>query len=754
MRMQIAQGFHCLTVVTACCGGLLAGAAWAADEPSTLEEVVVTAQKREQSIQDVGISMAAVSGQQLANLGISNTTEITQQVPGLQLTTFSPALTVFNLRGISQNNFQDNLEAPVAVYVDGAYVATMNAINGQLFDMDRVEVLRGPQGTLFGRNATGGLIHFLTHRATDKELNGYLELSGAQFNTKSAEGAIGGAFNDRLRGRLAARWEKSDGYMKPGTAFGVPATGGNAGGANGFAVRGSIQADITDKVLLDLGVSYSRDHDVPTGQYIVTLVGFDPNTGLGAFTHAVDPANPNAGPVNNYPRTPITGDVWRHWSNAFPYFNRDAKSANAQFTVDLGNDLQLVSVSNWLKMNKFYIEDSGGGFGYFPYNTINDYHQWSQELRLSGGGKSAFRWQTGAYYLDMSSDTYQSVAGALILGGTSDTQKMATTGKVDARNWSLFGQAEYDFAPGWTVIGGFRWSDDHKTLAMRRVFEDIPNGIPPTETFNIDTAGIPGLGTINYGDFAARAQVNWKPQEDLLLFASWNRGIKGGNWSLDPLGAVATVNLKHRPEKLNSYELGVKSDLLGKRLRINATAFYYNYHDYQAFSLVGLTPQVTNSDAKAHGGEIEIQVAPMHGLSLSGGASFIHSKVDAVPDVYGGTVGAEFPSAPKTSLNLLARYEWPMFGGSGAVQVDGRWNDHMYLEGTNSEVSSEPSYAVWNGSLSFTSANERFRGSIWVKNFTDEQYRVYNLDLGQLGFIEQVFGPPRQVGASISFHWR
>ncbi|MFO1469149.1 MAG: TonB-dependent receptor, partial [Steroidobacteraceae bacterium] len=242
MRMQIAQGFHCLTVVTACCGGLLAGAAWAADEPSTLEEVVVTAQKREQSIQDVGISMAAVSGQQLANLGISNTTEITQQVPGLQLTTFSPALTVFNLRGISQNNFQDNLEAPVAVYVDGAYVATMNAINGQLFDMDRVEVLRGPQGTLFGRNATGGLIHFLTHRATDKELNGYLELSGAQFNTKSAEGAIGGAFNDRLRGRLAARWEKSDGYMKPGTAFGVPATGGNAGGANGFAVRGSIQA--------------------------------------------------------------------------------------------------------------------------------------------------------------------------------------------------------------------------------------------------------------------------------------------------------------------------------------------------------------------------------------------------------------------------------------------------------------------------------------------------------------------------------
>ena len=147
-----------------------------------LEEVVVTAQKRLQSMQDVGISVTAFSAQQLEDLNIKNTTGITQQVPGLQLFTFSPAFTVFSLRGVSQNNFQDNLEAPVAVYMDGAYVASMNAINTQLFDVDRIEVLRGPQGTLFGRNATGGLIHFLTRKATDKELNGYLEAGAAEFS--------------------------------------------------------------------------------------------------------------------------------------------------------------------------------------------------------------------------------------------------------------------------------------------------------------------------------------------------------------------------------------------------------------------------------------------------------------------------------------------------------------------------------------------------------------------------------------------
>ena len=128
-------------------------------QASVLEEVVITAQKREQNLQDVGVSVTAYSGEQMKALGVTNTTEIAEQIAGLQMTSFSPNLVTFNIRGVSQNNFTDNNEAPVAVYIDDAYVASMNAISGQLFDIDRVEVLRGPQGTLFGRNATGGVIH-------------------------------------------------------------------------------------------------------------------------------------------------------------------------------------------------------------------------------------------------------------------------------------------------------------------------------------------------------------------------------------------------------------------------------------------------------------------------------------------------------------------------------------------------------------------------------------------------------------------
>jgi len=736
-----------------------------------LEEVIVTAQKRAESIQDVGISISALSSQQLEDLGVKNTVDIAQQIPGLHLFTYSPAFTVFSLRGVSQNNFQDNLEAPVAVYLDGAYIASMNALNMQLFDMDRVEVLRGPQGTLFGRNATGGVIQFLTHKATEKEANGYLEGLAADFGNYSIEGAFGGEFSDRVRGRLAGRWETSDGYVEPGTAFGVQADGRDSNGANGYAVRGNLQIDATDNVLIDLTASYAKDDDVPTGVYVVTFVGIDPVTGLASFHDAIDPAT-GAGPMN-FPRTPITGDGWHHFTsrtpfagtddpslvNKQPYMDREVTSATATVTAELGGGVQLVSITNWMNMDKFYVEDSAGGLVFFPYNTKNSYDQVSEELRLADAD-GPFRWQAGAYYLDMQWDTFQSVQGAAILSGItgspSDTQKQSTFGVVDSRNWSLFGQVEYDFASAWTGVLGFRWSQDNKDLDLRRVFQDVPEGIPPTEVFNvdIDNGGVADLAKIDYGDWAARAQLNWKPTDDALLYLSYNRGIKGGNWSLDPLGAVAPESLKHDPEKLNSYEVGFKLDLMEGRARLNGAVYYYDYHDYQAFSIFNLTPQVTNSDAESKGGELEFTVTPVTGLEFMLGAAYIDSEVEAVPDVFGGTItNVEFPTAPEFSVNFLGRYQWPALGGKLAIQIDGQWNDDQFLEGSNSDASFEPAYSVWNGRLSYETGDEHLGVALWVKNFTDEEYRIYNLDLGLIGFIEQVFAPPRQYGVTLSYHW-
>jgi iron complex outermembrane receptor protein len=197
----------------------------------------------------------------------------------------------------------------------------------------------------------------------------------------------------------------------------------------------------------------------------------------------------------------------------------------------------------------------------------------------------------------------------------------------------------------------------------------------------------------------------------------------------------------------------VKYTFAEGRARLNAAGFYYDYNDYQTFSLVNLTPQVANSDAKAHGGEVEFVVSPAEGLELMTGVALLDSEVDAVPDVFGGTVEAEFPTAPSFSLNFLGRYQWDMFGGTMAAQLDGRHNSDQFLEGTNSAVSFEESYTVLNAHVSYTSPDDRWTATVWVKNLTDTDYRLYEIDLGLLGFIEQVYAPPQWFGGTISYRW-
>ena len=262
-----------------------------------------------------------------------------------------------------------------------------------------------------------------------------------------------------------------------------------------------------------------------------------------------------------------------------------------------------------------------------------------------------------------------------------------------------------------------------------------------------------GDDKISYGDVAARAQLNYKPNRDLLLYASYNRGIKGGNWSPSP--SVTIEDFRHKNEVLDAYEVGVKSTI-APGTRLNVGAFYYDYHDYQAFSLTALQPQVTNSDATVKGAEIELFSRPMRNLDLAIGAAFLDSNVKFVPAVIPGTgtEDAELPQAPHVSLNALARYAVPTPIGTLAFQVDGRYSGKHFLEGTNSEVSFQKAYAVGNGSISLTSNDERWQGSLWVKNFTNSKYKVYNLDLGALGFVEQMYAPPRQFGGTLRFGFR
>ena len=768
-----------------------------------LDEVTVTAQKREQNIQDVGISVTAFSGDQMKALGVTNTVEITEQVPALQMTTFSPNLTVFNIRGVSQNNFTDNLEAPVAVYIDDAYLASMNGINSQLFDIERVEVLRGPQGTLFGRNATGGVIHYLTRGADDDETNGYVEAGVAEFGKYSVEGAIGGSFSPTARYRFAARKEESDGYIESAPfpeGNPLPPSGQDLGGSNGYALRGSLEFDLNDAATIDLRLKYSKDDDVPTGGYsflpyadnsdprvyippeftdfVVNVIGapaaltpdifFCPSQ-LDCFT-----------PVDTAGRTVFEGDhpePFENYTDYAGFMDRDMTNFTGRLDWGLDNGMELVAITNWANVDKFYTEDGDGiPVPIIEFTTVADFTQWSQELRLSGNTETS-QWTVGLYYLDMETTADVSTVGAPVAGvaaGLGFDPTTLTNPSVeqdyvlDSRNWSVFGQAEFDLTDQLTLIAGLRWSDDDKTMWFSTGFQSPADGILVPNLFNLQqaiaAAGGGDQDTVDYSDYAARLQLDYQLNDTTLIFGSFNRGIKGGNFA--PSANVGLQRIKHDEEVLQAFEIGVKTELAGGLARLNATAFYYDYEDYQAFTFSDGTPSVANADAENTGAEVELFLLPTENWDIVLGLSLQDSEVDGVetPQLQVTPVGfpvdwpvdfldgVELPNTPGWSFNYLVRYNWDALAGNMAVQIDGAYYDDQYLEVSNGGAALQESYGIVNGSISWTSEDEAWNVRAWVKNATDEAYKQYALDLGILGGTV-VYAPPRWAGINVGYRF-
>ena len=747
-------------------------------------EIVVTAQKRQQSLRDVPVSISAYSGDQLKSLGITNTTDITQQIPAMHINAWSPNVTIFNLRGISQNNFTDYLEAPVAVYTDNAYMGSINGISGQLFDIERVEVLRGPQGTLFGRNATGGVVHYLSRAATDRDFNGYVEGSYGRFEQRSLEGAVGGQIAEGWRARLSMRRALGGNYIKAkdtDPANGLVSSGQDVGGQNAFSLRATTQIDVTPDLMVELWYKYSRDHDVPTGAYSYENCVFEAN-GYCRVNQA-GLTNGPGGVINGI--TGAKASPYDNFSGTAGYLNRRVHIGQANINWKLG-DGELTSITNYTALNKNYLEDGDGlPVDVIIFGTTARYHQFSQELRLAGDA-GALKWQVGGYYLDMRTKGTMTTIGAPVIGnaidlnGTANDPQVLEQYDLVSKNWSIFGQGEYQLTPTVSLIAGLRYSKDSKTMDYVSTLSDtgFPDRILASdESF---ASQRPGADRISKGDYAARLSVNFKPNRDTLIFASYNRGIKGGNWTLSP--TVTAELFQHKPETLHSFELGAKLSTPDQKLRVNGTLFHYIYEDYQAFAMIGGTPQVSNSDARAMGAELEVTWQPVQHLNVMLGGSWETSKVDTVraageqigPELFPGApdaqyctnIGgafrcvfpeatvrnAEFPNAPRFSLNYLARYDFAIGGGTGAAQIDGAWYDKQFLEVTNAPSSVQPAYNVANLSLSWTDASERFNITLWGKNVFGKEYRAYTLNLGILG-TTSYYAPPASYGATARISW-
>lgn len=768
----------------------------AAAQAGVLEEITVTAQKREQSIQDVGITITAFSGEQIRELGFEDSFDIARMTPGVHISGNNGGQkTLFTIRGVTQNDFNDQTEAPVAVYVDEGYVPFGQGQVFGLFDLDRVEILKGPQGTLFGRNATGGLVHYISRRPT-RDAGGYADFTYGSYNQARFEGAIGGPLSEAVSGRLAVMYNRFDEVLdndypnRAVTLNGTPLSHGGEDVFNDdtFGARGQLLFEPNDDVdILFIG-SYARTREgtspfleLPTvpvfdaeGNHVGTIVAGPDETREAIapdgtpIDHPLsfdgDLVRPPGGNLYGPSCTPADyEDLECAMDFAFEDLNStDTWGLQGKLTWRPSDAWTLTAISDYKNFEKFQGLPADGG----PASTINVLFDaasetFSQEIRLDGE-LDRIRWVTGVYYLDIDLDAGVSITADpnylfLPLAGVPWEDTALTT--LQTNSWSVFGQAEYDLTESLTLIGGLRVIRENKDFTGEETF------FLSTDPFELETH-TPLFSPQPRRDheqdknlWSGKLQLDWHPTDSLLVFGGVNRGVKAGGFNAPfTFGAgFPAENIPYGEEVLLAYEAGFKwDDLFGGTSRINGSVYYYDYDDYQGFFFNQIAGWVQNVDAEYKGVELEFFSSPTEALSLTLNFSYIDAEIYDVQLGPGIFVDSEPSFTPAVQVAGLARYEWPQPAFGGQVYLQGSFNyaDEFYDNIRNFDASKMPDYFIGNLRAGWTSADDHWDAAIFVNNVADERYFTIGYDLSNAtGSNSLVPGKPRWFGVTVRYNY-
>ncbi len=745
-----------------CLGLTLSTAVTGMASAAVLEEVIVTAQKREQQLQDVGISVTAFSGKQIDALGYANANEITAMAPGVH--TVQPngeANYALSIRGAAQSDLVANQESPVSIYVDEVYVSQMSGAGFMLFDLERVEILRGPQGTLFGRNATGGLAHFIT-RKPRFERDAYGEFTFGEYDQIKFQGAVGGGLSKTLAARLSISTHHNSGYIRNRTI------NDDINNANDYAGRVQLLFEPNEDVSLLLNGRYSL-------QQIRT--GFFENVSSATLTARGGVLTPSVPNFNGYIDT--DGDVFAGDYDKQGHNDLETYGFSGTLKWDFGN-LTLTSISDFQSVERDYIEDTDATpLADFNFFLSTDSEQFSQELRLASELERT-RWVVGFYYLDIdiadangAEIPLLGIAAAFgdptiaLIDGAGNSLGFDSPYTLEKRSWSLFGQVEYDLTERFTGIAGLRWIDEDVDAEYDSNFVAfIPGTQERNGNPNIIAPMIPHFeSNYNKGLWSARAEIDFRYNDDWLWYASWNRGVKGGGFNAPfdvsrIIGGINIDSMKFNEEEVDAFELGFKSTWWGGKARLNGSIYYNDYDDtYQAFEIRGLSTNIVNLEADAAGMEMEFTANPIDGMDFLFGLAWIDMdmKTRAGPDLTGAFIPSVKTTAvqtPKWNVNGLLRYGWPMYGGELAVQGDFLYRSEHYFSITRAEAVTEDGYIIGNARVSYATDDGKWEAAFFVKNLAGEEYIVQTFDLSDdLGMTEQYYGRPRWIGGSIRYTW-
>lgn len=738
-----------------------AGSETSVSQQVVLKPIIVTAQKYAQNEQAVPIAITALAGSQLAARGITDTESLFTNVAGVSYQEFgaSPEGTLLYIRGVGNLDFGDQQESPNSLYIDGAYFSFQGAAGLPLYDMQQVSISRGPQGTLFGRNATGGLIQMTTNRPTDY-FTGYLTAGYGSYNESRIEGALSGPVSNDVDVRVSFLYRRQDGFIDN-------TLGPDVGGDKSLNARFQIQYTPSEKTqdLLETFINRILP-DFAAGGYTEAYASA-PNPG----NHGLDEANsgalfaancanlyyapPSGGyapgtynclgetepPGQLYP----TGNAWRLNDPRVGFLDRWLVGVTNTFTQNL-SWAELTATTNYTYFAKHYIEDDSlGPIPLFGYGANTNASQASQELRLSGSTPQ-LNWQAGLYFLDIDGNYNQTlpfgdINSPYLVSGAYYHQ--------DVYSYALYNQYQYALDDRWHVILGGRIEKDRKHADVLTFCS-----IGPAECgeYGYDPTSQLVSGTLADTEWSGNLQFTYNVTKDVMLYAGVRRGTKSGEVVV-PLTTGPGLTFQSmvvNPEVLTDFEGGLKSELFGNRLRFDLNGFYYHYNDYQAFKFVVIEPVLFNAQARDFGTDLDTTAALTSSLTAHFSLEYLHTRVFGVvlPD---GTVdnNARQPLAPNISLTADLRKEWQESFGHLYLEAGVSYVGARYFSTINENTFLAPSYVTANASAGYTSPNGKWTSALTVDNLNDEAYPNYIADNTLVaGYTEAQVAPPRMI------HWQ
>jgi iron complex outermembrane receptor protein len=736
----------------------MATAASAADTPppteeqAGLEDIVVTAEKRETRVQTTPLAITAMNQDMLISRNIANVADLASYVPGFHFgeTFGQPKLSI---RGISYSNLSTGAEASVAMNINGIYVSRPAGQLGSFFDIAQVEVLRGPQGTLYGRNATGGAVNVTTGKPTE-DLSGYARLSYGNYNDVVVEGAVSGALDNdgKILVRLAGMSENRDGYGKNLT------TDNDVDDRDTKGVRGTLTLKPVDGLNITLSAEYNRQKDHSGAPHMLAEGGKLGEPGaLGDTPLGIA----NGGSALFRSRDTLADQDTR--------YHREGQNYSADISYDLGSNVMFRSLTGYRKLNWQLTSDLDQTS--FPFSVINydeSSEQFSQELNLSGKS-SVVDWTVGLYYFDEKLEGQFHIPqfyGAPDAPGVF-RNNYAAGGDLKTKAYAAFGQATFHATDTLSLIVGGRYSHEKKSEDDRYV--DFANATRFLELYDPDNppfAPTTFYQSKSWNSFTPKVGIQFQATPDTMAYATVSRGFKAGLYNLGGTSAAAgnpldRTNPVLNPEKVWAYEAGLKSTFLHNRARLNLAGFYYDYTGLQVSKATDFTIIFSNAaSAEIYGLELEGDALLTDQLRLRGSASWLHARFKefdtldpshpslGVQDLSGNTLS----QAPDFTARLGLEYTLPVGTGSVIARVEGNYTSRTYFSEFNLKSVSQPEYAMADGYLTYRS-DGGWQVMGFVKNITNKKVLDFNYQSTPtqgdplLGW----FAPPRTYGVQFRY---